>query len=163
MRTALVIVVPEAEPLVGPARARCDAAGETAIPAHVTLLFPFGDRDDGLANLFADVDPFDFALTEVRRWPDVVWLAPEPAEPFVALTRAIATRYPEHPPYEGAHDEVVPHLTVAHHRPAPTSLDAALEAQLPIVARATHVVQLEEHEPPRWRERKRFPLGVARP
>src|SRR5262249_41914164 len=88
VRTALVIAVPEAEPVVGRLRSLYNDAAPTGIPAHVTLLFPFGDRDDGLAELFARFEPFDFALTETRRWPDVLWLTPEPAEPFIQLTTA---------------------------------------------------------------------------
>jgi 2'-5' RNA ligase len=159
VRTALVIAVPEAEPVVGPLRALYDDADETGIPAHVTLLFPFGDREDGLAELLASFAPFDFALTDVRRWPDVLWLAPEPAERFVELTYALAARYPEHPPYDGAHDEVIPHLTVAFRREVAAEVEVELWRHLPIAARATHVVQLEEHEPDRWRERRRFALG----
>ena len=160
MHTALVITVPEAEPLVGPLRSRYDDADKTGIPAHVTLLFPFGDRDDGLADLFAQFEPFDFALTEMRRWPDVVWLTPEPAEPFVALTRAIVERYPEYPPYEGVHDAVIPHLTVAFHHEVPRDVGLELVRRLPIAARASEVVQLEEYEPDRWRVRQRFALGI---
>ena len=159
MQTALVISVPEAEPLVGPFRARYDGAGETGIPAHVTLLYPFGDRDDGLAALFGSFAPFDFVLTEVRRWPEVLWLAPEPAERFAELTKALMERYPEHPPYEGVHETVVPHLTVASWEEPPEEIDAELRRGLPIAARAAHVVHLEEFAPDRWRERQRFPLG----
>ena len=159
MRTALVVVVPEAEPLVGPLRSRYDRADETSIPAHVTLVFPFGDRADGLVELFARHEPFDFALTDVRRWPDVLWLAPEPAERFVELTQALVDRYPEHQPYEGAYDEVIPHLTIASRHEAPPEVDDELRRGLPIAARATHVVQLEEFVPDRWRERRRFALG----
>jgi 2'-5' RNA ligase len=154
-----VITVPEADPVVGTLRSRYDDANETGIPAHITLLSPFGDRIDGLAELFAGFPPFDFALTEVRRWPAVLWLAPEPADPFVELTRAISARFPEYPPYEGVHDEVIPHLTVGMRRAVPDEVDAELRRALPIAARATHVVQLEEFAPDRWRERGRFPLG----
>jgi 2'-5' RNA ligase len=159
VQTALVISVPEAEPLVGPFRALYDRAEEMGIPAHVTLLYPFGDRDDGLAELFASFASFEFALTEVRRWPDVLWLAPEPAERFAELTQALVERYPEHPPYEGAHETVVPHLTVASWGEPPDDVGAELARGLPIAAPATHVVQLEEFAPDRWRERQRFPLG----
>ena len=159
MRTALVIAVPEAEPHVGALRARYDASDVNGIPAHVTLLFPFGDRDDGLEELFSRAEPFDFALTRVERWPTVLWLAPEPAERFAALTRALVERYPEYPPYEGAHDTVIPHLSVAHRTQAPPEVDGTLRRALPIASRATHVVQLEEHADDRWRERGRFRLG----
>jgi 2'-5' RNA ligase len=159
VRTALAIEVPEAEPLVGPFRSRYDGADETGIPAHVTLLFPFGDRNDGLAELFASFAPFEFALTEVRRWPDVLWLAPEPAERFVELTRGLVEHYPEYPPYKGVHTTVIPHLTLASQGEPPEDVTAELRRGLPIAARATHVVHLEEFAPSRWRERLRFPLG----
>ena len=155
-----MIAVPEAEPAVGRLRSLCDHADSTGVPAHVTLLFPFGDRDDGLAELFAQFEPFDFALTELRRWPDVLWVTPEPAEPFVELTNALAARYPEHPPYEGAHDRVIPHLTVAYHHDVAREVGVELQRRLPIAARASEVVQLEEYESDRWRERRRFSLGV---
>lgn len=159
MRTALLIAVPEAEPLVGRWRARYDDADLNGIPAHVTILVPFGDRDDGLAELFARFEPFDFDLARVERWPNVLWLAPEPADPFVELTRAVVERYPEHPPYEGEHDTVIPHLTVAHRAQAPALVDEELRRALPIAARAEDVAQFEEYGPDRWRERQRFRLG----
>jgi hypothetical protein len=158
MRTALLIPVPEAEPVVGDLRRRYDAA-ENGVPAHVTILAPFGDTDEGLAELFAAFEPFDFALARLERWPGVLWLAPEPAEPFSALTRAVWERYPEYPPYEGAHETVIPHLSVGHHVEPPPEVDAELRRRLPIAARATHIVQLEEHAPDRWRERGRLALG----
>jgi hypothetical protein len=159
MRTALLIPVPEAEPVIGALRSRYDDADVNGIPAHVTVLFPFGDREDGLQELFARFEPFDFTLARVERWPTVLWLAPEPAERFVELTRAVAERYPEHPPYEGEHDTVIPHLSVAHRTQAPTTVDDELRRHLPIAARATHVVQLEEYADDRWRERRRYTLG----
>lgn len=159
MRTALLIGVPEAEPVVGRLRARYDDAGVNGVPAHVTVLFPFGDREDGLEELFARFKPFDFALTRVERWPTVLWLAPEPAERFVELTTAVAERYPEHPPYEGEHDTVIPHLSVAHRTQAPTEVDEGLRRALPIASRATQVLQLEEYAADRWRERRRYRLG----
>jgi 2'-5' RNA ligase len=159
MRTALLIPVPEAEPHVEAFRARYDAAEENGIPAHVTILFPFGDRDDGLEELFARFEPFDFTLARVERWPTVLWLAPEPAERFLELTRALVERYPEYEPYDGLYDTVIPHLSVAHRTPAPPEVDEELRRVLPIAARATHVMQIEEYVDDRWRERRRFVLG----
>ena len=43
----------------------------------------------------------------------MVYLAPEPAAPFVALTEAVGAEFPGFPPYGGAFDEVVPHLTIS--------------------------------------------------
>ena len=51
--------------------------------------------------------------------PAVLYIAPEPDGPFRELTDALAQAFPEHPPYDGAFAEVVPHLTVAWHHDAP--------------------------------------------
>ena len=42
--TAIVVLVPEAEPLVGAFRRNHTAEGAHGMGAHVTLLYPFGDR-----------------------------------------------------------------------------------------------------------------------
>ena len=39
--SALVILVPEAEPLVRPFRHRFDPSAALGVPAHITLLYPF--------------------------------------------------------------------------------------------------------------------------
>ena len=39
--TALIIEVPEAEPLVGEVRHQFDPVSNSGIPAHITLLYPF--------------------------------------------------------------------------------------------------------------------------
>ena len=159
MRTALVVVVPEAEALVGALRERYDPAADMGIPAHVTLVFPFGDDAEELEGLFSASAPFDFELARTARFEDepVLYLAPEPAEPFVRLVESLAARFPDFPPYDGAHDTIVPHLTVGWSVPA--GVEAALAPQLPIRARAEHVTWFEEWEPGRWRERRRFALG----
>jgi hypothetical protein len=41
LQTALIAEIPAAEPIVGPHRARLDAAPGLGIPAHVTILAPF--------------------------------------------------------------------------------------------------------------------------
>jgi 2'-5' RNA ligase len=118
--TALVIAVPEAEPLVSDWRAQHDWSAQRGVPAHITLLYPFAPTekvDDELLGqlreLFAAEAAISFELARVARFPEVAWLAPEPSEPFTALTDLIAARFPDYPPYEGAHDVVIPHLTVA--------------------------------------------------
>ena len=49
-----------------------------------------------------------------ENWSDggTVYLAPSPAAPFRQLTHELFRRFPEHPPYGGAFDDVVPHLSV---------------------------------------------------
>ncbi len=67
-RTALIIAVPEAEPVVGEWRERYDNA-RLGVPAHVTLLFPFvalEKLDDALLaelrELFASQPAFSFSF-----------------------------------------------------------------------------------------------------
>jgi 2'-5' RNA ligase len=165
-RTALIVAVPEAEPLVHEWRLEYDNAA-LGVPAHVTLLFPFVavehfDRIlvDELRRLFAAQRAFEFSLTRVARFPEVAWLAPEPAEPFKALTELIFDRYPNYPPYEGIHDEVIPHLTVATgDSAAQDEVEAALTPHLPIEAEAREVTLLVEDESGYWRAAERFALG----
>jgi 2'-5' RNA ligase len=166
-RTALVVVVPDAEPLVGEWRERYDNAS-LGIPAHVTLLFPFVPTevaDDALLAelraLFATQSSFSFSLPRVDRFPDVAWLAPVPAAPFRSLTELIVSRYPDYPPYEGIHDEVIPHLTVGMGGPElQDEIDAALTPHLPIHAEARQVTLLVEDDEGRWGVGDEFPLPL---
>jgi 2'-5' RNA ligase len=164
-RTALIVAVPEAEPVVGEWRERYDNA-LPGVPAHVTLLFPFVPQeqvDDALLaqlrGLFAAQPAFSFSLSRVERFPDVTWLAPEPAEPFRRLTELIRSRYPDYPPYEGIHDEVIPHLTVAD-AARHDEIDTALRPQLPVEAMAREVTLQVEDESGQWRIGEQFPLAT---
>jgi len=104
--SALVILVPEAEPLVRPFRERFDPSAALGVPAHITLLHPFivperisADTLDAVAECFRGLAPVAFSLTEVRRFPaDTLNLAPAPDEPFRKLTLAIWHRFPDTPP-----------------------------------------------------------------
>jgi hypothetical protein len=160
-RTALIVEVPEAEPAVGALRLEHDSSAALGVPAHVTILFPFVAPDDiddnALEQLFARFRPFAFTLDRVERFDDgVTWLHPEPSLPFVDLTAAVAQRWPDHPPYEGAFDEPIPHLTVSE-----TPID--VDVQLPIASRAHEVTLIEEQEATgRWVSRRSYPLSARR-
>jgi 2'-5' RNA ligase len=118
--SALVVLVPEAEELVGPFRERYDPSAAAGMPAHITLLYPFKPPDeiseivfDNLKQCAALIGRFDFSLATVRRFSEVVYLVPEPDEPFRRLTSALWDRFPETPPYGGQYPSIVPHLTIA--------------------------------------------------
>ena len=117
-RTALIVAIPEAEAAVGVLRLAHDSSAVLGVPAHVTILSPFADG--------AQVD--EPAIARARRVirrvrlrarprravrERLVWLHPEPSAPFAALTAAVWRRWPAYPPYEGAHEVVIPHLTVS--------------------------------------------------
>jgi hypothetical protein len=144
-RTALIVPVPEAA-------AYYDMGN--GVPAHVTVLFPFvdGERVDerAVAELFARFHAFDFVLDRIDRFENGTrWLHPEPSWPFVDLTAAVVERYPDHPPYEGAHDEIVPHLTIT-----------AQDAPVPIATIAREVQLIEEREADgRWTVRLTIPMA----
>jgi 2'-5' RNA ligase len=165
-RSALIVAVPEAEPLVHDWRMHYDNA-ELGIPAHVTLIFPFVPAEEigeelveELRELFAAQPAFSFTLAGVARFADVAWLAPDPSDPFRRLTDLIFSRYPDYPPYGGLHEEVLPHLTVAMGDAAlQDEVDAALTPHLPIAAHAGEVTLLVEDEAGQWSESERFPLG----
>ncbi|WP_183407269.1 2'-5' RNA ligase family protein [Nocardioides marmorisolisilvae] len=119
--TGIVIPVAEADRFVqsasgGPRR----LPGFGTVPAHITLLAPFlpeEELDDAtweaLGAFFDDVTPFGFELTDVCEFPGgVTYLSPEPAGTFRRLTQELHKLFPEFPPYGGAFDEIVPHLTV---------------------------------------------------
>jgi hypothetical protein len=39
--SAIIIPIPEAEPIVGPLRLQYDGAARLGVPAHITVLYPF--------------------------------------------------------------------------------------------------------------------------
>ncbi len=137
------------------------------MPAHVTIVYPFvpGPRLDAevrrdLAAIAATHEPFDVEFARIKRFPGVVWAAPEPADAFIALTTAIVARFPDYPPYGGAHDDVIPHLTIVEADDAPLDDIAVGSAtMLPFRHRVTALDVLVESEDVRWRHRWRIRLG----
>ena len=174
-QSALLVEFPAAERLVAHWRRRHDPSAAAGIPAHVTVLFPFldagadgrpGSVDDTvreeLRTLFAAHPAFTVTFTALRRFPDVVYLAPEPAAPLQALTTAAVARWPDTQPYGGQFAEVVPHLTVAHSDDPEllAAAEAALAPHLPVTAEAA-AVSLYVSDGERWHRRTSFPLGGA--
>ncbi|HUD52009.1 2'-5' RNA ligase family protein [Parvibaculum sp.] len=174
MQTALVLRIPEAEAAIAHWRARHDPAAADGMPAHVTLISPFkpsseidAEAEASLAYVFAQSAPVDLHFAETRRFPSVLWLAPDRAEPVVGLVRALRLAFPDHLPYGGAHAEVVPHLTVAHLSAdaSPEDLDriekeflADARPRLPIRARI-EAASLFCKDEDGWREKRRFDFG----
>jgi 2'-5' RNA ligase len=167
-QTAVLVHVPEAEPVVGEWRLRHTYDAPLGIPPHVTLLFPFVPADglgaeveERLERVLGEVEPFDVTFERTARFPDVLYLEPRPSKPFAALTEAIAAEWPEHPPYEGAHEVVIPHLTVAESNDEELlgRIVADVEPKLPVRKQVCEAQLYAEDEAGRWHERKRLPLG----
>ncbi len=117
--TALIVPVPGLDPVVGQFRRRLDHSAPWGVPPHVTVCYPFvppAEARDVIAAL-PSVPAFECTFREVRWFgDDVVWLAPEPEEPFRALTAEVLRRFPDHPPYGGRFGDPIPHLTVGSTR-----------------------------------------------
>jgi 2'-5' RNA ligase len=163
----VIVTVLEAEPLVGEWRMRYTPDAPCGIPPHVTVLFPFvpservAEVEERVAEIVAAAPAFDLAFRRTARFPEVLYLDPEPAEPFLALTAAIEAEWPEHPPYEGAFDVVIPHLTVAESEDSALldRISADVEPHLPVETRVHEASLFVEDDTGRWHERDRQPLG----
>ena len=167
---ALVVPVLEAEDVIGDLRRRYTESGAAGVPAHVTLIVPFTHasvltpaREAAVAALLGRFTSFAFVLGRVERFETagVAYLAPDPAEPFVAIIDALTEAFPEHPPYAGAHDTVIPHVTIAE-TIDPGVIDEVartLQNRLPITAVAGRAVLVERDAGGSWTTRSSFPLG----
>ncbi|MFI7007911.1 2'-5' RNA ligase family protein [Streptomyces sp. NPDC050145] len=158
--TALTIHVPEADGLV-----------RTPSRAHVTVLYPFlplprltGAADARLAALFAAVRPFTLTFHEPRRWPGVLYLAPEPDNPLRALTKAVRDHWPEAVPYRGVfgHEGLDPHLTLASGDGTDSLPTRDFSAALPLRTRVGEVRLIVTDGPGTgWRDVRAYRLGAA--
>lgn len=170
-QTAILLCVPEAEALVHDWRAKGDPSAAHGVPAHVTLLYPFlpaEQIDPGiLAELewfFRGVDSFPVGFNQVGRWEQsgVVFLKPD-SDTLVELTRALARRWPECPPYAGEIpvQELVPHLTIVQtdDRALRQSAANAVSPGLPVRFVAEHASLWSCDDTGEWSETATFPFG----
>ena len=169
LQSALFVPVPEAEPWVRDLRECYDPIAAAGVPAHISVLFPFIVPDlltDGdlarATETFQGFQPFEFRLEQVDRFPESLYLVPEPGEPFISLTEAVVREFPEYPPYGGKFAEIVPHLTVANRS---AELSTIAETELLVIMKnlgpihaVCNVVQLYENSSGRWRWARSFPL-----
>lgn len=172
-QTALVVRVPEAESLVGPFRLMHDPVAIQGMPAHVTILYPFRAPEaidelvrSTLQRFFASSARFECVLSRTDTFPAVLYLAPEPDEPFRALTRGVVGLFPDTPPYGGSIPDPDPHLTVAH-ADDPDELDAistrfadASRNRLPVRVVVTDVWLMEARDGV-WLPREPYSLGSS--
>jgi 2'-5' RNA ligase len=155
--TAVVLACEELEPAVGSWRRRYTTAGARGMPAHVTLLYPFADTGKvellvaRLGDVVARFPPLELVFARTAYFDgaeSTLYLVPDPAAPAAALANAVAAAFPKYPPYGGAHDEVVPHLTdevVPHltvaqgRRELLAEIEAAVGRSLPLRCRVSRV------------------------
>ena len=83
--SGIVVLVPDAEPVVDRWRQRHDGAARQGMPAHITLLYPFLTEArldaaviDRLRSICAPTWPIDLELRRTARFPATIYLAPSP-------------------------------------------------------------------------------------
>jgi 2'-5' RNA ligase len=169
-QSAVVVPAPAVEPVVAAWRQRFDSSAAQGMPAHITALYPFlpeerltDDVVSGLRVLCAAVPILDVRFRCTGRFPDVLYLDPEPPGGLQALTTAIAERWPEAPPYGGAFDAVIPHLTIAHRAgdDVMNNIEADVQRRLPIETRLVEAC-MYVFDGQRWRLRARLPFQGRR-
>jgi 2'-5' RNA ligase len=168
--SALVIPIPEAEALVRSFRVKYDPSALLGLPAHVTVLYPFKrpaeitpEVVESLGELLSGEASFNAQFTEFRRFPDVLYLSPEPVKSFRHLTEIVAERFPETPPYGGRFAEIIPHLSVAHASDPnllseiASDFERASRVHLPIRALVKEILLMDNLNQ-NWQTRHRFVL-----
>jgi 2'-5' RNA ligase len=167
--SAVVVRVPALDQTVDELRRRFHLPLKpNGIRPHITSLIPFlpaaelGEEGElpALRALCAGLEPFDVSFARTARFPRVLYLAPEPAEPFIALTRALMARWPQLADHAGERKQVVPHLTVTTSRPPRVfhAVNMALAPQLPVSVRID-AAQVYLFDGRAWTEHASLPFG----
>ena len=170
METAIAIPFPELAPAIDEIRLKHTKAGAEGVPAHVTLLVPFADSESlspgdvaTAATIVGRFRAFDVRFETFRYFDAdeaVLYLAPEPSEPFVRIIDALVEAFPAYPPYGGVYSEHVPHVTVAEGARATLELfERQLAERLPLEARVEAAWLFQRDAEERWHPRDALPLA----
>ena len=171
MPSAVVVRAPLPSGLERLRRRRVFSA-TVGVPAHATLLHPFIEPAGltpairrRLREIAANHPPFDYRLARMAEWPDAIYVAVEPVDPFVRLHRDLQATFPDWPIYgAGADFAFEPHITVADKQGKlePGVRDNPAWRTLPRLARAEAIDVIATRPDGRWRLVWRIPLGMAR-
>ena len=145
--------------------------GNGHMPPHVTVLYPFlpGERIsrdviDRLTRICASQAAFDFTFPATGWFGKrVLYLSPQPSEPFVALSRTVLREFPECEPYGGKFAEIVPHLTISESGRAGSlrRAERRLARHLPIQSTAARVFLMTLDPAGQWTIAASMSLGAA--
>jgi 2'-5' RNA ligase len=169
--SAIVIPVPDADGVIGDERRRYDPTCALGMPAHITLVTPFCPQPipaplvAELADLLAGFPSFDLRFERVGRFPATLYLEPMPRETIVRMTRSIVERWPQWPPYGGAHAEIIPHLTIADRQADEAFIDrlaTVLADRLPFEATAREAWLMTSDHAGYWHRHAILPLRCER-
>ncbi|MFD7834409.1 2'-5' RNA ligase family protein [Streptomyces sp. NPDC059761] len=164
--TAVVIVLPDAAPLLDTAWRIDPALVRRGVPAHVSLLYPFvpesaltGQDEKGVRSLAASFPAADLLLEELVTAPGFVGVTVPQLQPIVD---AFGAQWPGLRPYGGRFGaRPAAHVTVAMGADNPTTsaqVRTAVGSLLPLRTRAAEV-QLVVLTEDGWQSRFTSPLG----
>jgi 2'-5' RNA ligase len=165
-RTALVLLAPAVHAALYELRARHLRNLDRKMASHVTVLFPFrttvgADAVAAIERICAATEPFEASFAEVGRFgKSVVWLRPEPAAAFDAITAAVLAAFPDCAPYGGRHTAGTPHLSVGSRLTRDVS-DALVAEVVPLLPLGDRIdaLSLMVETGGGWRHEQSWPLG----
>ncbi|MFD1575517.1 2'-5' RNA ligase family protein [Agromyces cerinus subsp. nitratus] len=171
--SAIVVEISEFDEVLDDHRKALDPSREWGMPAHLTMLYPFVRPADvnhttlsRLEAVATKVSPFDAVFDDFGWFADqVVWLAPSQPEKFEHLIRQVVDAFPECSPYGGAHDDVIPHVTIGDGGDVELMRAAAsaIRPRLPLTTRVASLsLMAGSREPGSWQVVERVRLGRAR-
>jgi len=139
------------------------------LPAHLTMLYPFVTPERLTSSVRSTLqavavrhEPFPYAQVGRAIWPDALYVAVDPIEPFVALQTEVAAVFPAFPIY-GADTpfDFVPHITIAERAAVgdQATLHSRAWASLPLRARASALEVIARVGGERWQTVWRISLG----
>lgn len=170
--SAIVVELPELDAVLDQFRYELDPSRRWGMPAHLTLLYPFvppADVDHAVLSrleaVATRVSPFDAEFDDFGWFADqVVWLAPSHPEPFERLIMEVMEAFPGRPPYGGAFDEVIPHVTIGEGGEVGLLRAAAnaIHPQLPLKVSVTSLsLMAGSTEPGSWKVVERMAFSTV--
>jgi 2'-5' RNA ligase len=111
----LLLITPDAEPLVGDWRAEHDSAARYGIPAHVTVRSPFLPSElwaDPTLSRLEKFLPMPLTLARLEDRPGALVIVVEPDDRLRELTDATTRAWPTLPPHKADRRTFAYHVTV---------------------------------------------------
>jgi 2'-5' RNA ligase len=138
------VPVPALDEVIRERTAHYDASFVSADPdfahAHITLLAPWAQQPTDaelsqVARIADTAGTFDVTLSRIAEFPNgVIYLRPEPDRHLRELSSHLATAFPQFPPYQRQHADIVPHLTLDRRSATvtPATVRASVSHLLPL-------------------------------
>jgi hypothetical protein len=166
-QSVLAIAIPEADHFLAPVRSDLDSeAPPMGVDAHITIMYPFMPTSliderttNELSSLFSKFPCFDFSLRLGWFGREVLLLVPEDDSPFVRMTEAVLSRWPQYGYYGGEYDKIEPHVSLGWGQEKNLArIEKLLSPHVPVTGTATSV-SLSTGKPGFMTTRAEFPLS----